>query len=805
MYKRCVSRMLLQRRVNNSYISRKTNTSRAYAAKSLMNMERSFVTRKFESITDIKWRVNNVKRGYCFCQSRAFAMTSDDYSHFTLPNNQPVVALECETAFNALTTKEKLYAHYLSQAAWNGGLIVLIQTSVESPLIFALLHSIFSAEPIADLKKSALAAGVTEDEFTAFLVYAAGFLSNAGNYKSFGDSKIVPNLKKTKFEAIVKVSKAYSQSSQDVQSLWDKVEARLYSLNDRAKSLGLGDKGTTTYFSANCTTEDADLVNRFMQSKGLESYNARCFKTVQPATDAGKKGSVTYEIRLASVMTEDDPKITLPEETFEESKFRVTRGDYSKLLIPVVDNLRKAKEYASNETEKQMLDKYIGHFSSGSLNEHKDGSRFWIKDKGPAIETYIGFIETYRDPAGQRGEFEGFVAMVNSEMSQKFTTLVNRAEELLKKLPWGQDFEKDEFLRPDFTSLDVLTFAGSGIPAGINIPNYDEIRQSEGFKNVSLGNVIPANMKQDVIPFLSDEDQVLLNKFRIQSFEVQVGLHELLGHGSGKLFRKLPSDKFNFDIERVKNPLNGEPITKYFNEGETYDSKFGAMGSTYEECRAEAVGLYLSLEKDIIKIFGYEGQDADDIIYVNWLSLLWNGCAKALEMYQPSTKKWLQAHSQARYVLLRVCLEAGEGLINVVESEPGKNLRIVLDRSKIATVGKTAIGQFLTKLQVYKSTGDVEAAKAMYDKYSEVPESGFKPWALWRKIVLDHKQPRKIFVQSNTFVNSDASKPLSGVTLKNYEPTFDGLIESWVDRFPSTEVTTTLLELWAKDQKYFSE
>lgn len=60
-----------------------------------------------------------------------------------------------------------------------------------------------------------------------------------------------------------------------------------------------------------------------------------------------------------------------------------------------------------------MIDEYIEHFNYGDINRHKESQKFWVTDKGPVIETNIGFIESYLDPQKVRAEWEGFVAVVD--------------------------------------------------------------------------------------------------------------------------------------------------------------------------------------------------------------------------------------------------------------------------------------------------------------------------------------------------------------------------------------------------------
>ena len=53
------------------------------------------------------------------------------------------------------------------------------------------------------------------------------------------------------------------------------------------------------------------------------------------------------------------------------------------------------QEYAADDTQVAMLEAYIHSFAVGSVDSHKEGSRHWIKDKGPIVETCVCVFASY--------------------------------------------------------------------------------------------------------------------------------------------------------------------------------------------------------------------------------------------------------------------------------------------------------------------------------------------------------------------------------------------------------------------------
>lgn len=203
--------------------------------------------------------------------------------------------------------------------------------------------------------------------------------------QSFGDTKFVPDLAPDRFEAFLTSGKA---SSAAVADLWRECQERVYSLAPRQRQLGLGAaNGISTYFSANCEEADAAIAGRFLENIGLSPYNTRLFKSADGV----------YTIRIASAVVQggDDAVGRLcREHAFEGVTFVVRRGDYAPIMARVVAALKDAIPHVADDTQRRMVEKLILSFELGSIEEHMNASRIWVTDKGPAVESYIGFIES---------------------------------------------------------------------------------------------------------------------------------------------------------------------------------------------------------------------------------------------------------------------------------------------------------------------------------------------------------------------------------------------------------------------------
>ena len=148
-----------------------------------------------------------------------------------------------------------------------------------------------------------------------------------------------------------------------------------------------------------------------------------------------------------------------------------------------------------------------------------------------------------------------------------------------------------------------------------------------------------------------------------------------------------------------------------------------------------------------------------------------------LTLYNDNTKKWGQAHTQGAWVFVQFLLKyqtSGQEILKIDLDEKENTFNIILNKNNLFEYGQDIAAKILLKLQVWKSTGDCEKAKEFYLKFSEVDEFFLKI----RKIIEDLKQPRRLELNNNLILDG-INKAIS---IKIYNETFEGIIESFKDR-----------------------
>lgn len=254
--------------------------------------------------------------------------------------------------------------------------------------------------------------GVEPQDLQYFLEYSAQFLGNCGNYKGFGDSKFIPRLSPDAFKKLASITP-------ETQAAFEKANSTgggIYETSDVGlMHLGYPDKGhLTTYYpeSPSITKDEITAVGDFLEKKGLPVENTRLRKTAQG----------DFELLIASGLSSppsrdrdlgDEDSWTLEAAPVAGKKLSLVYGDYQNEMSKIAHSIKQAELNAANDTQKKMLEQYAKSFGTGSIEAYKESQRLWVKDQKPAVETDLGFVETYRDPHGVRGEWEGFVSMVS--------------------------------------------------------------------------------------------------------------------------------------------------------------------------------------------------------------------------------------------------------------------------------------------------------------------------------------------------------------------------------------------------------
>ena len=560
--------------------------------------------------------------------------------------------------FNDLTLKQKTLVYYLQEAALQGRDILFDQNCKYNLAIRQTLEQIYT-----NYKGDRETA-----DYKGLLLYLKQVWFANGIHHHYSMDKFKPQFSQAFFDAQVRAlpaGKLPLAKGQTVDSFLAMIDKVIFDPTFMAKRVNQADGQDLILTSAN------NLYEGVTQKEVEDYYNK--------VKDLNDKTPISYGLNTKVVKI--NGKVV-------EEPYKVG-GLYSKAITKIVYWLKKASNVAENEAQKADIENLMEFYTTGSLKTFDDYSIMWAEETKSTVDFINGFIESYGDPLGMTGSWEGMVNFKNKDASHRTQLISENAQWFEDHSPVDQRFKKANVKGVSAKVITAAILAGDSYPAtpiGINLPNSNWIRAAHGSKSVTLENITDAydevangtGFNEEFA--YSDTEVQLMKKYLTIADKLHTDLHECLGHASGQL---LPG----VDPDALK-----------------------AYGSTLEEGRADLFALYYLADPKLVELGIFKSPETYKAEYYKYIM---NGLMTQLTRIVPG-KDIEESHMRNRKFISEWCYQKGKA-DNVIEyvKRDGKTYIKINDYEKL----RNLFGQLLAEVQRIKSTGDYEAGRELVENY----------------------------------------------------------------------------------------
>lgn len=556
------------------------------------------------------------------------------------------------TDYDSLSLKDKELVYYLSQAALCGRDILFDQNFKYNLPIRKTLEAIYTTY---NGDKSA-ADWVNFEKYLKKVWFANGI------HHHYSNDKFEPDFSKEYFAELISVTPADKLPQPELLATITEV---IYNPALYAKRLSQDSSKDLVVSSA---------VNFYdgVTQKEVENYYASI-------VDLNDKEPISYG--LNTIVTKENGKIV-------EKQYKVG-GVYSAAIEQIVHWLDKAEKVAQNDHQARTIAKLVEYYKTGDLKKFDEYNVLWVQDTLSSIDFVNGFIENYTDPLGLKATWEAIVNFKDFEATKRTEMISSNAQWFEDNSPVQNQYKKPVVKGVSAKVITAAMIGGDCYPAtpiGINLPNADWIRRDHGSKSVTIANFTKAyDMAAQGSGFGEEfylqEIQDMIKQHGAKATDVEIDLHECLGHGSGQLGPNVKGDE-------LKN-----------------------YGSPLEETRAELFALYYIADPKMVELGILDSKEAYKAEYAKFI---FNGLMGQLTRVKPGNIIE-QAHMRSRQLIAKWAYELGKET-NVIElaKVDGKTYVKINDYEGLRTI----LGTMLAEIQRVKSEGDYAKGKELIETYA---------------------------------------------------------------------------------------